>query len=119
MNYPSAWLCHQVKHTRHRSLAARPLLCRASLLAMGENCPQEPGCSPAALQGKPAGNGGACSQEPASLPVCREEGVLARVVCLQEQVDPRRVAPQGDLQSHCLEVVWCDSLSWDGEKKQG
>ena len=83
------------------------------------NCPQEPGCSPAALQGKPAGNGGACSQEPASLPVCREEGVLARVVCLQEQVDPRRVAPQGDLQSHCLEVVWCDSLSWDGEKKQG
>ena len=43
--------------------------------------------------------------------------MLARVVCLQEQVDPCRVTPQGDLQSHCLEVVWCDSLSWDGEKE--
>ena len=95
MKNPSAWLCHQVK----------------------THSAQEPGCPPSAVQSKPAGNGGACSQEPASLPVCREEGVLARVVCLQEQVDPRRVAPQGDLQSHCLEVVWCDSLSWDGGKE--
>ena len=78
---------------------------------------QEPGCPLSAVRSKPAGNGGACSQEPASLPVCREEGVLARVVCSQEQVDPCRVTPQGDLQSHCLEVVWCDPLSWDGEKE--
>merc|ERR1712055_790513 len=53
---------------------------------------QEPGCPLSAVRSKLAGNGGACSQEPASLPVCREEGVLARVVCLQEQVDPCRVA---------------------------
>ena len=119
MNYPSAWLCHQVKHTRHRSLAARPLLCRASLLAMGEKLPTGAWLLACALQGKPAGNGGACSQEPASLPVCREEGVLARFVCLQEQVDPRRVAHRVTCRATVLKLSGATHCPGMGKRNKG